>query len=211
MTHLPLGAGRSVLTGVASRVSDRGERAGSGASRCGRLVDVFAVVLTGPPGSGKTFTLTALLDALAGDGIPHAGVDVDEVAWAFPFPDLSQRCEHLRAWRDAHASAGTSLFVVAEVIESHDHLAEVLAVLDVDDHLLVRLHASPTSLRARIIAREPDGWFGLEFLLDETERLHATMPSMDGVHVVLDTEDLSVRQITEAIRAARPEVLTANE
>jgi hypothetical protein len=71
--------------------------------------------------------------------------------------------------------------------------------------------AEPAGLRARIIAREPEGWFGLEFLLDEMQRLHATMPSMEGVHVVLDTEDLSVQQITESIRAARPAVLTANE
>ena len=81
----------------------------------------------------------------------------------------------------------------------------------VDDHLLVRLHASPVSLRARIIAREPERWFGLEFLLDEMQRLYATMPSLEGVHLVLDTEDLSVQQITESIRAARPEVLTANQ
>ncbi len=33
---------------------------------------VFAVLVTGPPGSGKTVALTALLDALAEDGIPHA-------------------------------------------------------------------------------------------------------------------------------------------
>lgn len=174
-------------------------------------MDVFAVLLTGPPGSGKTVTLTALLDALAEDGVPHAGVDVDEVAWAFPFPDLSQRCEHLRAWRDAHTRAGASLFVVAEVIESPDHLAELLTVLDVDDHLLVRLHASTGSLRARIIAREPDGWFGLDILLDEMERFHATMPSLDGVQLVLDTEQFSVQQITESICAARPEVLTAKK
>lgn len=102
-------------------------------------------------------------------------------------------------------------FVVAEVVESPDHLVELLSVLDVDDHLLVRLHASPASLRARIIAREPEGWFGLEFLLVEMERLHATMPLMEGVHLVLDTEHRSVREITESIRAARPEVLNANQ
>ena len=170
---------------------------------------MFAVLVTGPPGSGKTVTLTALLDALAEDGIPHAGVDVDEVSWAYPFPDLAQRCEHLRAWRDPHARAGATLLVVAEVIVSPEHLADVLAALGADDHLLVRLRASPATLRERIIAREPDGWFGLGHLLDETKRLQAEMPSLAGVHVVLDSEQLTVPEITESIRAARADVLAA--
>ncbi len=168
------------------------------------------MLVTGPPGSGKTVTLTALLDALAADGIPHAGVDVDEVSWAYPFPDLAQRCEHLRAWRDSHASAGATLVVVAEVIESQAHLADVLAALGADDHLLVRLRADPATLRERIVAREPDGWLGLGRLLDETERLQATMPSLGGVHVVLDSEQLTVTEIAEGIRAARADVLAAD-
>jgi hypothetical protein len=171
---------------------------------------VFAVVLTGPPGSGKTVALTALLDALAEDAIPHAGVDVDEVAWAFPFPDLSQRCEHLRAWRDSHVRAGATLLVVAEVIETQAHLADVLGVLGADDHLTARLHAKPATLRERIIAREPADWFGLEYLLDEMERLHGAMASLEGVHLVLDTERLTAREITESVRAARADVLAAD-
>jgi len=43
---------------------------------------VFAVGLTGPPGAGKTVALTALSDALVGDQVEHAAVDVDEVAWS---------------------------------------------------------------------------------------------------------------------------------
>lgn len=171
---------------------------------------MFAVLVTGPPGSGKTATLTALLDALAEDGVPHAGVDVDEISWAYPFPDLARRCGHLRAWRNSHARAGATLFVVAEVIESRAHLLDVLAALGTDDHLLVRLRAEPATLRERIIAREPHGWFGLDQLLDETERLQATMPSLEGVHVVLNSEHLSVAAITESIRAARPDVLAPN-
>src|SRR3954447_2496523 len=116
---------------------------------------VFAVVVTGPPGSGKTVTLTALSDALVRDGVAHAAVDVDEVAWAYPYPDLAQRCEHLRVWCAAHRSAGHETLLVAEVIESAAHLDDVLAALDADDHLLVRLDAALETLRQRIIVREP--------------------------------------------------------
>ena len=67
---------------------------------------MFAVVVTGPPGSGKTVTLTALSNAMVKDRVAHAAVDVDEVAWAYPYPDLAQRCEHLRVWSAAHRKAG---------------------------------------------------------------------------------------------------------
>lgn len=170
---------------------------------------MFAVLVTGPPGSGKTVTLTALLDALAEDGIPHAGVDVDEITQAYPFPNLAQRCEHLRAWRDSHARAGATLLIVAEVIESREHHADVLAALGVDDELLVRLLADPATMRQRIVAREPAGWFGLGHLLDEMRRLQAAMTSLEGVHLVLDSERLTVPEVIESIRAARPDVLAA--
>lgn len=172
---------------------------------------MFAVLVTGPPGSGKTVTFTALCDALAGDEVPHAGGDVDEIAWSYPFPDLAGRCEHLRAWCDSHRRAGSTLVVVAEVIESQDHLADVLAVLGAEDHLLVRLEAEPATLRERIIAREPEGWFGLEHLLNEMEELHAPMAALSGVHLVFDTERLTTAEITAAIRAARPDRLAAPE
>jgi hypothetical protein len=170
---------------------------------------VFVVLVTGPPGAGKTVTLTALCDALAGAQVPHAGGDVDELAWAYPFPDLAGRCEHLRAWCDSHARAGATLLVVAEVIESEAHLSDVLAACGADDHLLVMLEAEAAKLRRRIIDREPEGWFGLDHLLNEMEELHVSMAALDGVHLVMDTERLTTAQITQAIRAARPDVLAS--
>ncbi|MGL6279962.1 MAG: AAA family ATPase [Gaiella sp.] len=168
---------------------------------------MLAVLVTGPPGSGKTTTLTALSDALVEDGIYHACVDVDEIAWAYPFPDLVQRCEHLRAWRESHARAGATLVVVAEVIGSASQLDDVLAALGADDHLLVRLDASAATLRARIVAREPDGWLGLDRLLAEATRLQASMASLDLADLVLDTERSTVAAVTESVRTARSDVL----
>jgi broad-specificity NMP kinase len=163
---------------------------------------LFAVVLTGLPGAGKTVTLTALTDSLIDDGISVASVDVDEVAWAFPHPDLAARCEHLRAWREAHQRAGHELFLVAEVIESDAHLLDVLSALGVHDHLLVRLEAAPATLRDRIVAREPPGWSSLEWLLAETVSLAPALAGLSGVHLTLDTERLTLPEIVGEIRSA---------
>ena len=169
---------------------------------------MFAVVVTGPPGSGKTVTLTALSDALVKDRVAHAAVDVDEIAWAYPYPDLAQRCEHLRVWCAAHRRAGYETLLVAEVIESTAHLDDVLAALGAHDHLLVRLDASLETLRQRIIAREPPAWVGLDHLLDETSKLQAALITLDGVHTVVDSEDLNLTQIVDQIRSARPDMLS---
>lgn len=169
---------------------------------------MFAVVVTGPPGSGKTVTLEALSDALVKDRVAHAAVDVDEVAWAYPFPDLAQRCEHLRVSCAAHRRAGYETLLVAEVIESAAHLNDVLAALSSDDHLLVRLDAPLDTLRQRIIAREPAGWHGLDYLLEETPKLQTELVRLDGVHVVVDTENSTLPQIVEQIRSARPDMLS---
>jgi hypothetical protein len=169
---------------------------------------VFAVILTGAPGSGKTVCLTALSDALVDDQIAHAAVDSDEVAWAYPFPDLAQRAEHVRALWDSHRRTGQDLLLLAEVIESPGHLSDLLALLGADDHLLVRLEAAPATLRERIVGREPEDWPSLDYLLDYTERIAAPLAGLDGVHVALDSESLTPAQIAERVRAARPDKLS---
>jgi broad-specificity NMP kinase len=168
---------------------------------------VFVVLLTGPPGAGKTVALTALSDALVADRVEHAAVDVDEVAWGYPFPTLKQRGEHLRACCESHRQAGHQTLLVAEVIESAGHLRDVLNATGADDLLLVRLEARLATLRERIVAREPPGWPGLEHLLGETEPLHTALPQLDGVHLALDTERFDPAEISERVRAARPDVL----
>ena len=106
------------------------------------------------------------------------------------------------------AAPATRPLLVAEVIESAAHLDDVLAALDADDHLLVRLDAALETLRQRIIVREPPGWVGLDHLLAETPELQAALAELEGVHAVVDTDNSTFTQIVDQIRSARPDMLS---
>lgn len=168
---------------------------------------MFAVLVTGPPGAGKTACVTALADALVVDEIAHAAIDADEVAWAYPFPAREQRTVLLAAAWEAHRTAGHELLLVAEVIESNAHLADLLDAVGADQHLLVRLEARPATLRDRIVAREPPGWFGLEHLLGEVAQYATAAPALDDVQLTLDSERLRPHELAVQIRAERPDKL----
>lgn len=162
---------------------------------------MFAVIITGAPGAGKTVTLIGLHDALADAGIAHAAVDVDDVAWSFPYPDAGTRLEALRDAVASHRRRGATLFLVGEVVETGAGLRALLDAIGTHDHLLVRLTASAATRRERIIAREPPGWSELEHLLEESaghdDRLEGGL--------VLDTERSTPRELGERIRAALPQ------
>jgi cytidylate kinase len=169
---------------------------------------VFAVIVTGPPGAGKTMALMTLSDALAVDGIAHAAIDVDEVSWAYPYPDSGRRHELFAAAWEAHRHDGHELVLVAEVVESDEHLAQLVEAAQARDHLLVRLGARPDTCRERIIAREPPSWSGLDHLLGEMERWAVSLTKLAGVHLVLDSEALDPDEVAACIRAERPDKLS---
>jgi hypothetical protein len=171
---------------------------------------VFAVVISGAPGAGKSATLMALSDALVDAKIAHAAIDVDEVAWAYPFPDDGARIDCLGAAWQAHRGAGHDLVLVGEVVESPEMLRMLLEAVCADDHLLVRLVAGHETLRERIVAREPPGWSGLDHLLGLTERSSA-FAGLDGTHVVVSTDELGPGEVAERIRSACPGRLGGGE
>jgi cytidylate kinase len=168
---------------------------------------VFAVLITGAPGAGKTTYLTALTDALADDEIAHAVIDADDVSWAYPYPDLAARAEYLGRASGAHRDRGHDLMLVGEVVESGEHLAQLLAAVGADDHMLVRLTAPYLLLRQRILAREPVEWSGTDHLLEETKRWARVIDELDGAHLTVDTVRTSPSRAAALIRAERRDKL----
>jgi len=171
---------------------------------------VFTVVLTGPPGVGKTSVLTALVDALSDDDIAHAAVEVETLVWTHPALTDEQRVRHVRAVCDLHREAGHRLLLVAQTLETDADTAELLDAVGADEVFLVRLDAEPATLVERIVEREPASWSGLAGLVEHTQELAATMPGLAGVDLVLSTEGQRPEDVAARIRAARPDRLLAS-
>ena len=187
--------------------ADLERSAQSRASRSGTIDAVFAIVLTGPPGAGKTSVLTALADALSDDDVPHAVVEVEILAWAHPALSDEQRMRLVEAMCALYRDAGHRLLLVADTLETDEDLTRLLEAVGADQYLLVRLEAKPATLVERIIEREPEGWSGLSELVEQAQQLAASMPALQGFELILSTDGQRPQAVADRIRAARPDQL----
>ena len=170
---------------------------------------MFAVVLTGPPGAGKTAVLTALSDALSADDITHAAIEIEALVWAHPPLAESQALRHVRTVCDLYRAAGFDLLLVAQTLEGDDDVVQLLEAVRANEHVMVRLDAEPATLVARITQREPASWSGLSGLLAHAQELSRTMPLLRGVDLVIGTDGKHAEDVAARIRQAHPHRLTS--
>ena len=150
-----------------------------------------AVLITGPPGSGKTSVLTALSDALSDDDVPHVTVEVEMLAWTHPPLADEERLRHVRAICEGHPLA-----LVAETVESEAELAALRDAVGAGSSFVVRLEAPPDTLAERIVAREPPGWSGLAALVEHAR----AMAPVAGADLFLTTEGETAEAVAARIR-----------
>jgi predicted kinase len=168
---------------------------------------VFALVLTGPPGAGKTSVLEALTDALSAEHVRHAAVEVEALTSAHPPLDDEQWPMPVKSICGLYRQFGYELLLIAVTVESEDDLRGVLDAIGADGHVVVRLEADPETLRRRIIEREPDTFTELDELLAASARLGPVIAGLDGIALALTTESERPAAVAERIRDAWPETL----
>ena len=165
---------------------------------------MLAVVITGPPGAGKSSVLTALSDALSDEDIAHAAVEVESLIRTHPTLSHERWLRHVRVHCELLRDAGHTLLVLAQTLEGDDDVAGLLSAVGAEDVFVVRLEARPAVLVARIVEREPASWSGLSALVEHAQALARSMPGLAGVDLVLSTDGQRPEAVAGRIRAALP-------
>lgn len=161
---------------------------------------MFALVVTGPPGAGKTSVLAALSDALVLDDVRHAVVETEALTSAHPALDDEQWHAPVAAVCGLYRDFGYELLLVAVTVESDQDLRTLVGAVGADEHVVVRLEAQPATLRRRIVEREPEDWSGLDELVAASERLGPVIAGLDGIALAVSTEAQRPAAVAERIR-----------
>jgi len=163
---------------------------------------MLTVVITGPPGAGKTAALTALADALSDEDIPHAAIDIEALAWAHPALTDEEWSRQVHAVCALHSDAGRRLLLVAQTLETDHDVERLITAVGADDYFVVRLEAPPATLAERIVEREPAAWSGLDELVVHAQELAATMAALNRVDLVVSTQGARAEEVAARIRDA---------
>lgn len=164
---------------------------------------MYALLITGPPGSGKSTTLEALSDRLHDQDIAHACLDADAPSWAHPAVSPEAQTRHIAALSRLYRAEGYDLLVVAAPIASATERDVLIHALAADGCFVVRLDASNETLRDRIVAREPVGWSQLGRLLERAGEMSTGMAALDA-DLVLDTTGIGPAAAAARISEACP-------
>jgi broad-specificity NMP kinase len=163
---------------------------------------VAALVLTGAPGTGKTSALQALTTLLQIDGVEHGAIEAEQLAWGWPWLSYREATQQLEAVLALQRRAGRHLFLIATTTEDVEELRMILDAIGADLVLVVCLTARPQTVAARIARREPDRWPGKQDLIARARVLADTVPQVEGIDIVIDTETVDPEQVAARIRDA---------
>jgi energy-coupling factor transporter ATP-binding protein EcfA2 len=169
-----------------------------------------ALILTGPPGAGKSSVLEALTTLLELDGVEYSALESEQLAWGSPWLSPEQRLPQLTAVMTLQRDVGRRLFLLAATTETTDELRRVANAVGADRTLAVLLVANPDVVAARLDAREPDRWPGKANLIAHPRQLAVSMPrELEGVDASIETDGRTAVDVAVKVRDALAPVLRA--
>jgi shikimate kinase len=166
------------------------------------LTPVPVLLVTGPPGVGKTSVASELSEFLDKAGVPHAFVDVDSLRWCYPHPAgdpfrVKLAMQNLAAiWPNLQA-AGAAHLVLVDVIESRAELSRIRAAVPGADVCVVRLRATVETLVTRVQHREPG--LARDRHLQRARELAGRMDSNPVEDVLVETDGRTIPAIANEI------------
>jgi cytidylate kinase len=165
----------------------------------------WAVLLTGPPGAGKSSVLEELATLLEIEGLEFGALESEQLAWGSPWLCGEQWLGQVRTVLGLQRQAGRHRFLIAATTETTEELAAVRDAIAVDRLVSALLVAPPDVVAARIDARESDAWPGKQELIEHARHLAISMRNLAGIDIRIDTDgretgDVAV-ELREALRA----------
>jgi MoxR-like ATPase len=114
---------------------------------------VPVVLITGPPGVGKSQVSMEASDLLERAKVPHAAIDLDGLELVWPTGDDDLVFRNLACLWANYAAGGASRLILTRVLETKDELAKYRAAVPGAEIVVCRLRAEPATLVHRIEAR----------------------------------------------------------
>jgi hypothetical protein len=164
------------------------------------------LIISGPPGVGKTVVSWEIFDQLVVAGHQPALVDLDLLGASWPVPDDDPHNERLKArnlgavWHN-FADAGARCLIAAGVIESREILRMYGEAVPGSVTTLCRLAAGDGALRGRIVGRGRERGDAIDTLHRRAVELSHELERNDCADGWVGTDDRSISEVADLVRA----------
>lgn len=162
-----------------------------------------ALVLSGPPGVGKTSVGWRVFDRCTDAGDDPAFVDVDMLGAAWPAPEDDPYQTRLRArnlaavWANYQA-VGSRRLIMADVVESWSDRDRLMASVGMPV-IVCTLLASSAALESRIRGRGRDHGPGMDKLIQRAGMLSSQLATAGVAEFAVETDRRSVDDIADEV------------